>query len=114
MELTTKEVISILDDMKVKIDVPKAAVTQNKRNYALGYAINKLYKYQSLQKDYFEQLNRDTANELEDLSSELDELEVYGFNDLGQSVISVDHVRDLIQGKINELREKQDETNNEI
>ena len=41
-KLTVEEVIQILDDMKVKINVPKQAITQNKRNQALDMAIQAL------------------------------------------------------------------------
>lgn len=40
--MDNKEAIAVLDDMKVKIAVPKSAVTQNKRNEALDLAINSL------------------------------------------------------------------------
>lgn len=36
------EAIAILEDMKVKIDIPNAAVTQRKRNEALEMAIRSL------------------------------------------------------------------------
>ena len=37
-----KKAIEVLDDMKVKIDIPKAAKTQNDRNWALDVAIKAL------------------------------------------------------------------------
>lgn len=37
-----KKAIEVLDDMKVKIDIPKAAKTQNDRNWALDVAIQTL------------------------------------------------------------------------
>ena len=37
-----KKAIEVLDDMKVKIDIPKAAKTQNDRNWALDIAIKAL------------------------------------------------------------------------
>ena len=37
-----KKAIEVLDDMKVKIDIPKAAKTQNDRNWALDMAIKLL------------------------------------------------------------------------
>ena len=40
--LSSKEAITILNDMKVDIPVPKAAITQIKRNVALDMAINAL------------------------------------------------------------------------
>lgn len=40
--LSRKEAMEILNGMKVKIEIPKAAVTQNKRNAALDMAINAL------------------------------------------------------------------------
>ena len=40
--LSQKEAMEILNGMKVKIEIPKAAVTQNKRNAALDMAINAL------------------------------------------------------------------------
>ena len=42
MNLTNIEAIEILEDMKVKIDIPKAAETQRKRNEALEMAIRSL------------------------------------------------------------------------
>lgn len=42
MNLTNLEAIAILEDMKVKIDIPNAAVTQRKRNEALDMAIQAL------------------------------------------------------------------------
>lgn len=42
MKLTKEEAIEVLDDMKVKIDIPKPAVTQRKRNDALDMAISAL------------------------------------------------------------------------
>lgn len=38
--------IWVLDDMKVKIDIPKVAVTQNNRNWALDMAIETLEQEQ--------------------------------------------------------------------
>lgn len=38
-DLTREEAMEILDDMKVKIDIPHAAVMQRKRNAALDMAI---------------------------------------------------------------------------
>jgi hypothetical protein len=40
--MTNIEAIEILDSMKVKIDIPNAAVTQRKRNEALEMAIQAL------------------------------------------------------------------------
>ncbi len=40
--ISSEEAMEILEDMKVKIEVPKAAVTQNKRNAALDMAIEAL------------------------------------------------------------------------
>lgn len=40
--MTTEEAKEVLDDMKVKIDIPKSAVTQRKRNEALDMAISAL------------------------------------------------------------------------
>ncbi len=37
-----EKAIRILDDMKVKIDIPKAAVMQNDKNWALDMAIKSL------------------------------------------------------------------------
>lgn len=42
MNLTNIEAIEILDSMKIKIDIPNAAVTQRKRNEALEMAIRSL------------------------------------------------------------------------
>lgn len=39
--MTNKEIIKVLDDMKVKIRIPEAAVTQLKRNAALDEAIKR-------------------------------------------------------------------------
>lgn len=41
-EKERKKAIKVLDDMKVKIDVPKAAKMQNDRNWALDIAIKAL------------------------------------------------------------------------
>ena len=38
-KLTNDEAIKVLDDLKVKIDIPKSAVTQRNRNIALDMAI---------------------------------------------------------------------------
>ena len=40
--MTKEEASAILDDMKVKIDIPHAAVMQHKRNEALDMAISAL------------------------------------------------------------------------
>ena len=55
-----KKAIEVLDDMKVKIDIPKAAKTQNDRNWALDVAIKALSqepceecKYKTFTKLYF-------------------------------------------------------------
>ena len=40
--LSQEEAIAILSDMKIDIPVPKAAVTQRKRNVALDMAISAL------------------------------------------------------------------------
>ena len=39
--MTKKEIIEVLDDMKVKIRIPESAVTQLKRNAALDEAIKR-------------------------------------------------------------------------
>ncbi len=39
--MTNEEIIEVLDDMKVKIRIPEAAVTQLKRNAALEEAIKR-------------------------------------------------------------------------
>ena len=49
MGMSIDEIISILDNMKVKIDIPKAAVMQNNKNYALDMAINTMRKYQKIE-----------------------------------------------------------------
>ena len=46
--MAIEEIISVLDDMKVKIDIPKAAVMQNNKNYALDVAIETMCKYQKI------------------------------------------------------------------
>lgn len=40
--MTREEAISVLEDMKVKIDIPKQAVMQNNRNHAIDMAIQAL------------------------------------------------------------------------
>jgi hypothetical protein len=45
--LSRKEAAKVLEDMKVKIEIPKAAVTQWKRNTALDMAIEAL-KYSEI------------------------------------------------------------------
>lgn len=40
--MTNEETIEVLDDMKVKIGIPKSAITQQKRNEALDKAIKLL------------------------------------------------------------------------
>ncbi len=42
MEMTIDEIRETLEDMKIKIPVPKAAVMQNKKNEALDYAVSSL------------------------------------------------------------------------
>lgn len=37
--MTNEETIEVLDDMKIKIDIPKSAITQRNRNEALDKAI---------------------------------------------------------------------------
>lgn len=44
-KLSTEEAIKILEDMKIDIPVPKAAVTQIKRNSALDMAVDVLSNY---------------------------------------------------------------------
>lgn len=44
--MTEHEAIKVLDDMKVKIDLPKAAIMQNKKNEALDMAIQVLKQSQ--------------------------------------------------------------------
>lgn len=39
MGMTNEETIEVLDDMKIKIDIPKSAITQRNRNEALDKAI---------------------------------------------------------------------------
>ncbi len=40
--MTDEETIEVLDDMKIKIAIPKSAITQRKRNEALDMAIKAL------------------------------------------------------------------------
>ena len=40
--MTNEETIEVLDDMKIKIAIPKSAITQRKRNEALDTAIKAL------------------------------------------------------------------------
>ena len=40
--MTNEEAIEVLDDMKIKIDIPKSAITQRNRNEALDKAIKAL------------------------------------------------------------------------
>lgn len=40
--MTNEETIEVLDDMKIKIDIPKSAITQRNRNEALDKAIKAL------------------------------------------------------------------------
>lgn len=40
--MTNEETIEVLDDMKIKIAIPKSAITQRKRNEALDMAIKAL------------------------------------------------------------------------
>lgn len=40
--MTIEEAIKVLDDMKIKIYIPKSAITQRKRNEALNMAIKAL------------------------------------------------------------------------
>ena len=42
--MTNEETIEVLDDMKIKIAIPKSAITQRKRNEALDMAIKALEK----------------------------------------------------------------------
>ena len=49
--LKSEEAITILEDMKVNISIPKAAVTQIKRNAALNMAIDALLKCSEIPND---------------------------------------------------------------
>ncbi len=46
--MTNEEIIEVLDDMKVKIHIPEAAVTQLKRNAALDEAIKRFKEPQHI------------------------------------------------------------------
>lgn len=50
--MTTEEAIKILEDMKVNFPVPKAAVTQIKRNIALDRAIDVLSNCSEIPNDW--------------------------------------------------------------
>ena len=50
-KLKSEEAITILEDMKVNISIPKAAVTQIKRNAALDMAIDALLKCSEIPND---------------------------------------------------------------
>ena len=47
--MSREEIINILDDMKVKIDIPKAAITQINRNKALDMAISDMKRVEKLE-----------------------------------------------------------------
>ena len=49
--LKSEEAITILEDMKVNISIPKAAVTQIKRNAALNMAIDALLRCSEIPND---------------------------------------------------------------
>lgn len=84
-EMTKEEACAVLDDMKVKIDIPHAAVMQRKRNEALDMAISAL----STEGEYIkksELLQHVTTEELSDFkdcdvihAEEIDELPTYSF-----------------------------------
>lgn len=58
--LSRKEALEILDDMKVKIEIPKAAVMQYKRNAALDMAIEAL-KYSEIPNSSNDCISRQAA-----------------------------------------------------
>lgn len=53
--MTNEEAIEVLDDMKVKVEIPKAAVTQYKKNVALDMAIKAL-EAQDVARERYEDL----------------------------------------------------------
>ena len=59
--MTNKEAIEVLDDMKVKITIPKSAVTQNKRNEALDLAITALKVLDDVNNKVYRNENCDRA-----------------------------------------------------
>lgn len=56
MGMTIEETIKVLDDMKIKIDIPKSAITQRKRNEALDKAIKALEVLQGIEDAYLGEL----------------------------------------------------------
>lgn len=61
--LSRKEAAKVLEDMKVKIEIPKAAVMQNKRNAALDMAIEAL-KYSEIPNSSTDCISRQAATSI--------------------------------------------------
>lgn len=73
--LSPKEAITILESMKVDIPVPKAAITQIKRNVALNMAIDALLKRSEISND------SDTISRQDAIDALGEEPEVWSGND---------------------------------
>lgn len=71
---------------------------------SLAYAIETMRKYQQLQADYENRLKADMVAMLEDLRLDFQEAELAGVID-NKELIFADEVDDLVQQKINALKE---------
>jgi len=111
MEMTIDETIRTLEDMKVNIPVPKAAVMQNKKNAALDYAISSLKTdkaynliYEGVEVEVY--TKEEVATMLRNLLSEISEiLPNVAANDYWDGYMSCknDVIKRMILSKIDKL-----------
>lgn len=92
-EMTKEEACEVLDDMKVKIDIPHAAVMQRKRNEALDMGIsalseNKVASGEYIRKTDMERILYSTNNAIR-IGEEFLELPTYSFPDSVENKDSV-------------------------
>lgn len=110
MGMTIDEAISDLTELKICGVVPFTKGTISGGNYkviteeCLDTAIETMRKYQMFQADYENRLKADMAAMLEDLRLDFQEAELVGVFD-NKELIFADEVDDLVQQKINNLKE---------
>lgn len=112
MGISIDEHIGVIEDLKSTMSVCMPEPEKTEICTSLSEAIDTMRKYQLLQDNYEARLKADMVAMLTEIQLEIEEKSIIDYDedlyDGGECVISISEINEIIQQKINKLKENTD------